>query len=60
MYTSAIVFGLMHVSHGVMLLGPLVLGAIMGWARLRSGGLLAPILLHVSFNSLALVASWAG
>jgi membrane protease YdiL (CAAX protease family) len=56
--TSAVVFGLLHVSHGVMLLGPLVLGVVMGWARVRSGGLVAPILLHVSFNAVAVLSSW--
>ncbi len=58
-YLGALLFGLLHVSHGVMLIGPLVLGALLGWARLRSRGLLAPILLHVSFNAFATISSWA-
>jgi membrane protease YdiL (CAAX protease family) len=58
-YVGALLFGMLHVSHGVMLIGPLVLGALLGWARLRSRGLLAPILLHVSFNGFATISSWA-
>jgi len=57
-YVGALLFGLLHVSHGVMLVGPLVLGAVLGWARLRSRGLAAPILLHMSFNAFALLGSW--
>lgn len=58
-YVGALLFGMLHVSHGVMLIGPLVLGALLGWARLRSRGLLAPILLHVTFNAFATISSWA-
>ncbi len=57
-YVGALLFGLLHVSHGVMFLGPLVLGAILGWARLRSRGLAAPIALHMTFNALATLGSW--
>jgi membrane protease YdiL (CAAX protease family) len=49
-YTSALLFGVLHVAHGVLFIGPLTLGAILGWARVRSGGLLTPIVLHVTFN----------
>jgi membrane protease YdiL (CAAX protease family) len=57
-YVGALLFGLLHVSHGVMLIGPLVLGAVLGWARLRSRGLTAPILLHVTFNAFATLSGW--
>lgn len=57
-YVSALLFGLLHVSHGVMLVGPMVLGVVLGWAHLRSRGLTALILLHMSFNAFAVLGSW--
>jgi membrane protease YdiL (CAAX protease family) len=57
-YASAFLFGTLHVAHGVMFVGPMVLGAILGWARLRSRSLLVPIALHATSNGAATVLSW--
>lgn len=52
---TAAIFGVLHVGgHGPLFVGPLFLGAILGWARLRSGGLAAPIALHVLLNGTAM------
>lgn len=34
-------------------------GAVFGWLRLRSGSVLAPLLVHVALNDSALLAGWA-
>jgi len=47
---SALLFALLHGSYGPGMALILVYGAVLGWARIRSGGLLAPILLHVLLN----------
>lgn len=59
-YLGAILFGVLHVAHGVMFVGPLTLGVVLGWARLRSRGLLTPIALHVTFNGTATLLSALG
>ncbi|MBM4375090.1 MAG: CPBP family intramembrane metalloprotease [Deltaproteobacteria bacterium] len=57
---SAMVFGLFHVpSHGPAAILPGILGLAFGWARLRSGGLMAPIALHVANNLLVTLLAWA-
>jgi membrane protease YdiL (CAAX protease family) len=53
---SAALFGVMHVHHGVSVVGPLVMGVVLGWARARTGGLLVPIALHATFNAASLIA----
>jgi membrane protease YdiL (CAAX protease family) len=53
---SAALFGSMHVHHGVSVVGPLVMGVVLGWARARTGGLLVPIALHATFNAASLIA----
>jgi len=53
---SAALFGAMHVHHGVSVVGPLVMGVVLGWARARTGGLLVPIALHATFNAASLIA----
>ena len=58
LYASSLLFGVLHVAHGVMFVGPLVLGAILGWARLRSRGLWVPIALHMTFNGTATIESY--
>ncbi len=41
---TAAIFGVLHIGgHGPLFVGPMFLGAILGWARLRSRGLAAPI-----------------
>ncbi|MEM9074749.1 MAG: CPBP family glutamic-type intramembrane protease, partial [Myxococcota bacterium] len=50
-----VLFGTLHVHHGVSMVGPLVLGIVLGWARARSG-LAVPILLHIALNTLSLSA----
>jgi membrane protease YdiL (CAAX protease family) len=52
---TAAIFGVLHLGgHGPLFVGPTFLGAILGWARLRSGGLAAPIALHVLLNGTAM------
>lgn len=53
---SAALFGAMHVHHGVSVVGPLVMGVVLGWARARTGSLLVPIALHATFNAASLIA----
>ena len=59
---SAAVFAAFHIpSHGPLgAILPGVLGLVFGWARLRSGGLAAPILLHATNNLLVTMLTWAG
>jgi membrane protease YdiL (CAAX protease family) len=58
---SSTVFALFHVpSHGIGAVAPGVLGLVFGWSRLRSGGLAAPILLHMANNLLVTLLAWAG
>jgi len=47
---TSIAFGLAHHHYGVFVLAPTLYGFVFGWARLRTGGILAPILLHVGVN----------
>ncbi len=57
---SSALFALFHVpSHGVGALAPGALGLVFGWARLRTGSLAAPILLHAANNlAVTLLATW--
>jgi uncharacterized protein len=52
---SAGVFASLHLFYGVFTGWVFFLGLLLGWARLASGGLRAPILLHVTINSFALL-----
>ncbi|HJL20572.1 MAG TPA: CPBP family glutamic-type intramembrane protease [Sandaracinaceae bacterium LLY-WYZ-13_1] len=54
---SAVLFGLLHVAHGVLLVGPLTLGLVLGWARWRAGSLGPAILLHTTLNGFAMMMS---
>jgi membrane protease YdiL (CAAX protease family) len=50
---TGLVFGFVHVSAGWHVLLPLsMIGWLLGWLRERSGGLLAPIVVHALHNSL--------
>jgi membrane protease YdiL (CAAX protease family) len=53
---SATLFALLHPHYGLYVPIVLVYGVVLGWARLRSGGLAAPVLLHASINALATFA----
>lgn len=55
---SALLFGALHEAHGVARIGPMAIGIILGWARLRSGTLRAPIALHMVINATALSVGW--
>lgn len=55
LWTSAAVFALLHPHYRLYVLLILFLGWILGWARVRSGGLAAPIALHVLINAFASV-----
>jgi len=50
---TSLVFGLAHSHYGWFMLVPAFHGLVLGWARLRSGGVLAPILLHAAINGIA-------
>lgn len=52
---SASVFASLHLFYGVFTGWILFLGLLLGWARAASGGLRAPILLHMTINSTALL-----
>ena len=57
---TAAIFGVLHVGgHGPLFVGPMFLGAILGWARLRARSLGAPIALHVLLNSTAMTLALA-
>jgi len=49
-------FALLHPQYGVYVPIVLLYGAVLGWARLRSGGLTAPILLHATINGVSVLA----
>ena len=52
---TAGIFGVLHIGgHGPLFIGPMFLGAILGWARLRSRGMGAPITLHMMLNGTAM------
>ena len=56
---TAVLFGSMHWYYGVMVPLAVFFGVVLGWARHVSGGLRAPILIHMSINAvwfLAMVA----
>jgi membrane protease YdiL (CAAX protease family) len=56
---SAALFALFHVpSHGVGAVVPGMLGVVFGWARLRTGNLVAPIALHAANNLLVTLLAW--
>ncbi len=53
---TAAIFGLLHLGgHGPLFIGPMFLGAILGWARLRTGHLAASIALHMMLNGTAML-----
>ena len=51
---QGLLFGVLHTEHGISIVGPLVLGMILGWARARTGSVRIPILLHMTFNAASL------
>lgn len=51
---QGLLFGVLHTQHGISIVGPLVLGMILGWARARTGSVRIPILLHMTFNAASL------
>ena len=52
---SAGIFASLHLFYGVFAVWIFFLGLVLGWARLSGGELRAPILLHVTINSFALL-----
>ena len=46
-------FALAHVGYGSLMIQVFMIGLVLGWARLRTGGLLAPFLLHAAVNAVA-------
>jgi membrane protease YdiL (CAAX protease family) len=57
---TAILFAALHWHYGFKLPQVLFLGAVLGWARVASGGLRAPILLHMLVNGASLLFLWRG
>jgi len=49
-WISATIFGGLHWYYGIMIPVTIFQGLVLGWARVVSGGLRAPILLHAGFN----------
>ncbi len=56
---TSVVFAGMHWHYGLKLPILVLVAAVLGWARLASGGLRAPIVLHALVNavSLAMIAA---
>ena len=52
---TAILFGMMHISDPQAVPPLIVLGAVLGWLRLRSGSLWPALVLHVGNNAMALL-----
>jgi membrane protease YdiL (CAAX protease family) len=52
LWISALIFGGLHWYYGVMTPVIVLFGWVLGWARIASGGLLAPVLLHALINLL--------
>jgi uncharacterized protein len=52
---SAGLFAVLHLFYGVFIGWIFFLGLMLGWARLTSGGLRAPILLHATVNTFGLL-----
>jgi membrane protease YdiL (CAAX protease family) len=50
---SAAVFALLHPQYGLYMPLMLVYGVVLGWARVRTGGLAASIGLHMTINAVA-------
>ncbi len=50
---SALLFGMMHLADPQAVPPLVVLGAVLGWLRLRSGSLMPVLLLHVGNNAIA-------
>ena len=50
---SALLFALWHPHYGPMMSIMFSHGLVLAWARIKSGGLLVPILLHVLINGVA-------
>lgn len=53
---TAVLFAALHTHYGVQALVLIVHGMVLGWARLRTGGLAAPVALHMMVNAVALAA----
>lgn len=48
---SSALFGAMHVHHGLAIVGPFVIGTILGWARARTSNIAVSVGLHMAFNA---------
>ena len=52
-WVSATIFGLLHLHYMVLVPVAIYYGLIFGWARMRSGSLVVPVMLHMAVNGLA-------
>src|SRR5262249_3400573 len=59
-WASALIFGLAHSHYGIYAFVVVVYGLVFGWARLRTGSLRAPILLHALINAVVLAVTLRG
>lgn len=57
---TAVLFAALHTHYGALAMVLVVHGVVLGWARLRSGGLAAPIVLHMLVNAVALTVGLLG
>jgi membrane protease YdiL (CAAX protease family) len=53
LFVSAALFAVLHLFYGPFVIIILWYGIVLGWARLRSGGMRAPIALHMTINGVA-------
>jgi membrane protease YdiL (CAAX protease family) len=54
---SGITFGMLHILNGNAAADNMVAGFFLGWAFLKSGSIVVPIVLH-SLGNLCVLASW--
>ena len=50
LWGSATLFASLHFKYGIFVVLILYGGLVLGWARLRSGGLTSPVILHMAIN----------
>lgn len=60
LWISSLLFGLLHLHYGISTPLAVFYGYVLGWARLRTGGLWAPFLLHATMNLVSGSALVAG
>lgn len=59
LWGSAVTFGLMHPHYALGVVVVIYYGWVLGWARLRTGGLVAPMALHMTINGVVTLLALA-